>query len=457
MRSVRIGNAAGFWGDNLDAPRLLAQAGRLDYLTLEYLAELTLSILAHQRTKRPDAGFVTDVPLVVQSLLPQLSADQPMKIITNGGGMNPAACAQATAKVLQAAGLGQYRIATVSGDDLMPRLDELVRLGESFSHFDDERPLGALRERIASANAYLGAAGIVAALQQDAQIVLTGRIADAALVVGPAVFEFDWDWQDWHRLGAATVAGHLIECGAQVTGGMYSDWEPSIDLSHVGYPIAILEENGDSTITKPSGTGGVVSVGTVAEQLVYEIGDPRRYMTPDVIADFANVRLTQVSKDEVHVTGGTGTEAPSTYKVSLSYYDGFATSGSIVVTGQNAREKADCCARIVRDRVQSSGYRLDAYYWECLGSGGTLPGMEIWQGNGQEVVLRIAARDQRREAIDRLTRELAPLVTSGPPGVTGYTESRARSRPVISYWPSVIHRDRIEPVVKVQTAEEWLA
>jgi len=456
-KSLRIGNAAGFWGDNLDAPRQLAEHGKLDYLTLEYLAELTLSILAHQRTKNPASGFVTDLVDVIQAIAPQLAGDSPLKLVTNGGGMNPVGCAKAVSQGLVDNELAQVRVAAVAGDDLLPRLDELIAGGESFSHFDRGEALGNLRDHIVSANVYLGAEGISSALGEEAQIVLTGRVADAALVVGPAMHEFGWSWNDWTRLGGATVAGHLIECGAQVTGGMYSDWTPSIDLGTIGYPIAELRDDGTSVISKPPGTGGEVSVGTVSEQLVYEIGDPRQYFTPDVVADFSEVRLTQQADNEVLVEGGTGTAAPETLKVSIAYRDGFTTSGSIVVVGRGAKEKAQAAAEAIRERMKTAGYELDRFEYECLGTGETLPGMNLWRQASQEVVLRIAARDSRREAIDRLCREIAPLVTSGPPGVTGYTGSRIRSRPVLAYWPTRIPRELVAPSVEVRTAKEWLS
>jgi hypothetical protein len=454
-RSIRIGNGAGFWGDSLDAPRLLAEHGRLDYLTLEYLAELTLSILAHQRAKNSELGYVTDLVEVVNEISPRLAGGKYLKLITNGGGMNPLGCARAVSQVLVANGSPAIRVAVVTGDDLLPRLDRLAADGVRFAHLDSGEPLGLLRDRVVSANAYLGAEGIVAALAENAQIVLTGRVADASLVVGPAVFEFGWSWDDWTRLGAATVAGHLIECGAQATGGMYSDWTPEVDLGAIGYPIVELREDGTSVIGKPAGTGGEVSVGTVSEQLVYEIGDPRRYFTPDVVADFSHVRMTQQARDEVLVEGGTGTAAPATLKVSMAYQDGFATSGMIVVAGPGAEKKARVAAEAIRSRMGAAGYHLDGFEYECLGAGDTLPGMQLWHADSCEIVLRIAGRDSRRQAIDRLARELVPLVTSGPPGVTGYTDSRSRSRPVFAHWPTTIPRGLVVPSVKVCTALEW--
>lgn len=455
--SLRIGNGAGFWGDNLDAPSQLAQLGELDYLTLEYLAELTLSILAYQRSKNPDRGYVTDVPTVVESITPQLVGNRPLKLVTNGGGVNPHGCAIATSKILVNHGLADLRVAVVAGDDLLPNLDALIAAGESFDHFENHKPLGNVRDQLACANAYLGAAGVARALEQDAQIILTGRVADAALVVGPAVYELQWSWDDWRRLGAATVVGHLIECGAQATGGMYSDWEAGIELGKIGYPIAELREDGSAIISKPPGTGGQVSIGTLSEQLVYEIGDPQRYLTPDVTANFANVRLEELGRDQVLVEGGDGSAAPQTLKVSMAYYDGFAASSDIVVSGLGAQAKARAAAEAVRSRIQTAGFVLEHFEYECLGAGATLPGNDFEKNAVREVVLRIHARDSRREALERFTREIAPLVTSGPPGVTGYTGARSRVRPALAYWPTTISRQSVQPTVEVRTAKEWLS
>lgn len=457
-QALRIGNAAGFWGDNTDAPRRLAETAELDYLTLEYLAELTLSILAHLKSRNPDAGYVTECPNVVRSLVPAFKANPKLKLVTNGGGMNPAACAKAVAAVLAEEGLGDIRVAACSGDDVAANLSEHMAAGERFTHFETGEDLiadGNPQVNIASANAYLGAAGIVKALEAGAQIVLTGRIADASLVTGPAIHEFGWAWDDWEKLGGATVAGHLIECGAQSTGGIYSQWSEQLDLANIGYPIAELRADGTSVITKPAGTGGCVNVQTVAEQLVYEIGDPARYMTPDVVADFTNVTLQQQGNDRVFVAGGTGTAAPETYKVSMAYKDGYAGSGMIVVAGRDAVAKAKQSGELVRQRVREAGFELAHYNYELLGAGGSLNGMNLGSGDPWEVVLRVAARDPNRAAIDRMLRELAPLVTSGPPGITGYTGARSKSHPVLAYWPSTVHRDRMQHNVQVHSARDW--
>jgi hypothetical protein len=452
---IRVGNGAGFWGDNLDAPRLLAERGALDYLTLEYLAELTLSILAHQRSRNPQAGFVADFLIVLESLVPVLQAQRKLKIVTNAGGMAPAQCAAGAAAILARAGLGSVRVAAVSGDDLLPRLDHLLAAGESFTNLDTGQPFGEVRSKIASANSYLGAEGIVAALGQGARIVITGRVADASLTVGPAIHEFGWKWDDWNRLAAATVAGHLIECGAQVTGGMFSGWTPDISLDNLGYPIAVISDSGQFSITKPQGTGGLVSVETVSEQLVYEIGDPRHYLTPDVDADFSQVRLVQSEPNTVEVRGAMGIPAPPRLKVSMAYHDGYTAAGTLVVCGDQAVAKARACGELILSRLKAAGVALQRTHIECLGTGDTLTGVWRRDDDALEVVLRVCVHDASREAVERFVREFSPLVGSGPPGVTGYTGPRAKPYPVFAYWPTTVARERVAPVVEVRDAAAW--
>ena len=459
MKTIRIGNGAGFWGDNLDAPRKLAESGQIDYLTLEYLAELTMSILAHLRSRDPNAGYVTDVPTVLASCVPALKAQPGLKIVTNGGGMNPSACAKRCAEVLREAGLSECRIAAVSGDDLLPRIDELMAAGETFENFDTGAAFGETRPKIVSANAYLGAEGIVRALQGAARIIVTGRVADASLTVGPVLHEFGAGFDNIPLLSAATVAGHLIECGAQATGGMYAPWTTAIPLANVGYPIAEICEDGSLAVTKPSGSDGLVSTATVAEQLIYEIGDPEHYLTPDLDADFSQVTLTQDGPDRVRVANASGHPAPPRLKVSMAYQDGWMINGMLTVCGPNATANARAAGRMILDRVAAAGYQLARTNIECLGAGDSMPGVRL-PGPGcepWEVVLRVTAHDPRREALDRLAREFAPLVTSGPPGVTGYATARPEPRRVLAYWPTTIDRRHVPPQVVVRTAQEWLA
>lgn len=456
MESIRVGNGAGFWGDNLDAPRRLCEGGGLDYLTLEYLAELTMSILAHQKSRDPSAGWVTDFGDVIGDVVPSLQNQPGLKIVTNAGGMNPHGCAAAIARRIGEKGLAGVAIGTVRGDDLFPRLDELSRAGESFAHFETGEAIDAIRNRIVSANAYLGAAGIVEALDRGARIVITGRVADASLTLGPAIHEFGWNWNDWNRLAAATVAGHLIECGAQCTGGMFSAWQPEIKLAEVGYPIAEIGDDGRFAITKPAGSGGRISVETVAEQLVYEIGDPAHYLTPDVDTDFSHVRLLEAETDRVEVSGARGAAPPETLKVSIAYQDGFMTSATLVLCGPNAVQIARTSGTIILDRLAQAGIKPARTNVEVLGAGDSMPGVPLsGQAHPWDVVLRVSAADPSRSVLDRFVREFAPLVTAGPPGVTGYTGGRAQPRPVLAYWPTTVSRTRVKPQVDVRTADDW--
>ncbi|HKI36094.1 MAG TPA: acyclic terpene utilization AtuA family protein [Gemmataceae bacterium] len=436
MKRVRVGNGCGFWGDNLDAPILLAEGGRLDYLTLEYLAELTMSILAHQKQRDPQAGFATDFLDVLERLGPILKAQPGLKVITNAGGMNPSSCAAKARALLDKAGLPDRKIGIVSGDDLMPRIDTLLAKGHPLNNLDTDEPLSSVRSRLVSANAYLGARPIVEALKQGASIVITGRVADASLTLAPAVHELGWNWDDWDRLCAGTVAGHLIECGAQATGGLWCNWREAPDLWNVGYPIAEIEEDGTLRITKPERSGGAVNIETVSEQLLYEVGDPASYLTPDVVADFTTVSLREVGRDVVQIEGARGKPATDSYKVSCAYRDGWTASGTLLIYGQDVPAKAWRCGEMVLDRLRRAGVELQHSNIEVLGTGDS-------PGGAAEVVLRLSVRDQRRGAVERFTKELAPLVTSGPPGVTGYTTGRPPVREVFAYWPALIAKDAV--------------
>jgi hypothetical protein len=456
MQSIRIGNGAGFWGDNLDAPRRLCEGAPIDYLTLEYLAELTMSILAHQKSRDPAAGWVTDFGIVLRDLLPALRTQPGLKIVTNAGGMNPQGCAAAVSRILVEAGLSDVAIGIVTGDDLLPRLDELSRAGETFAHFETGESIDAVRNRIVSANAYLGAAGIVEALAVGARIVITGRVADASLTVGPAVHEFGWSFRDWQRLAQTTVAGHLIECGGQCTGGMYSGWTPDIRLADIGYPIAEIAEDGNFVITKPKKTGGRVDVETVSEQLLYEIGDPAHYLTPDIDTDFTQVRMTQDGPDRVIVQGARGTSAPEKLKVSIAYQDGYLVSSTLVICGPRAVETARSAGETILEKLRMAGVMPARTNVEVLGGGDTAPGLPGERGNPWEVVLRVSAADPSRSVLQRFTCEFAPLVTAGHPGVTGYIGGRNKLRPVLAYWPTTVSRSHVQPQATVRSAREWI-
>src|SRR5260370_24478224 len=409
---IRIGNGCGCWGDNADAPILLAKEGRLDCLTLEYLAELTMSILALQKQRDPQAGFAGDFLDVLERLVPVLQSQPKLKIITNAGGMNPRACSPKARAILAKGGLANKVVATVSGDDLLPRLDQLLTEGNRLTNMDTGQDLTSICERVVSANAYLGAWGAVEALRQGADIGSTGRIGDASLTVAPAVHEFGWGWQDWNRLAAAPVAGHLIECGAEVSGGLWCNWKDAADLANVGYPIADINADGSFLITKPENTGGAVNRETVAEQLLYEVGDPAAYLTPDVIADFTSISLTETGQDMVRIDNAHGLPATDFYKVSIAYRDGFMASGTLVIAGPQALEKTRLAGQVILDRLQRTGYELERSNIECLGSGDCVPGVLFPAANPPEAVLRASVHDLRKAALERFAKDIAPLVPS---------------------------------------------
>ncbi len=449
MKTIRIGNGCGFWGDNIDAPILLAEQGRLDYLTLEYLAELSMSILAIQKQRDPKTGFPGDLLSALKRLTPILKSQPGLKIVTNGGGMNALGCAEQARAILDAAGLADRKIGVVQGDDLLPELDELMAQGHPFQNMDTGQPLSTVRDRVVSVNAYLGAGPIVAALAAGCSIVITGRVADASLTVAPAVHEFGWDWNEWDHLSAATVAGHLIECGAQVTGGLWCNWMNAPDLGNVGYPIVEIGPDGTFEITKPNNTGGAVNRETVSEQLLYEVGDPAAYLTPDVVADFTQVSLEEIAADRVRVTTKTGKPATDSYKVSIAYRDGFAASGTLLIFGPNSIAKAKKSGAMLLERLARAGSAPEFSNVECLGGGDCVPGVIPATSDPPEVVLRVSVRDSRRAVVERFTKEIAALVTSGLPGTTGYTGGRPQVREVFAYWPALVAKTAVTPTWSV--------
>jgi hypothetical protein len=454
---LRVGNGAGFWGDNVDAPVLLARDGRIDVLTLEYLAELTMAILSHLRSKDPTAGYVTDFPELVERLVPILRQDERLRIVTNAGGLNPTACAARSAELLTAAGLGDVAIGVVSRDDVLDRIARWNDDGLDLSHLETGAPLSTVIARLVAANVYLGGRPIAEAIESGSRIVLTGRVADASLTLGPAAAHFGWGWDEWAKLAGASVAGHLIECGAQATGGLWSGWKELPDFAGIGYPIAELDSEGSCVITKPEGTGGRVSRETVTEQLLYEIDDPARYRTPDVDVDFTALALEDLGADRVAVRGAVGRPPSDKLKLVGVYRDGWTASGMLAVVGHDAESKARAAGALVLERVRRSGVSLAHTLVECLGAGDVAPGVVRPTAPPFEVVLRVSVRDPSRAAVERFCRELAPLVTAGPPGIAGYAVGRPSPRPAFGYWPALVPRALAEAQtsVQVRTAADW--
>ncbi len=449
-----IANGQGFWGDSILGPVRLVREGPLDYLTLDYLAEVTLSIMQKQRARNPAAGYATDFVRLVERILPQV-VERGIKIVANAGGVNPHACKDALLAVAKRHGLAGVRIAVVEGDDVLDRLDELLAAGEPLSNMDTGAPLVSVRDRVSSANVYLGAFPIAEALDQGAQIVLTGRGTDPGLVLGPMIHEFGWRPDQHDLLAAGTVAGHIVECGAQCTGGNYTDWRSVPDMARIGYPIVEARPDGTFGITKHAGTGGLVTTDTVRHQLVYEMGDPRRYLGPDCVADFTSVRLEQDGAERVRVHGVRGAPPTPTYKVSISYQDGWKASGQLTIAGPDALEKARLCARVVWERLALDGYeyapeeRLEEY----VGANVCHAGIDSAERDDpSEVVLRMGVKGPDRERVDRFGLELVPLVTSGPPGVTGFAGGRPKATEIVGFWPALVGKQRIVPRVSVFTS-----
>lgn len=454
--TVRIGNAQAFWGDRSDAAaELLAREPGLDYLTLDYLAEVSMSILAAQREREPGAGFARDFVDVVGSLGPYWNSGGRCRLITNAGGLDPHACAQACAQVLDEAVARPMTIAIVSGDDVLSILHDASRKPRSatstelYRNLDSGAPLGEVADRLVTANAYLGAEPLARGLEAGADLVITGRVADPSLTVAACLAHFGWSGDDWHALAGATIAGHLIECGTQVTGGIFTDWLDLPDPAHIGFPIVEVSADGSCVVTKSAGTGGAVNTATVREQLLYEIGDPACYRSPDATVSFLALRVEDLGNNRVRVSGAQGGPAPPSLKLSATWRDGYWAAGTLTVIGRGAVAKARRCGEIVLARVREAGYELRETVIECIG------GCECGSANDptqvEQTVLRVAASSDSRAAVERFSRELMPLITAGPPGVTGYAEGRPRVRPLFRYWPCLIDRTAVTPRVETIT------
>ena len=440
-RVVRIGCGASSWGDDVGEPRELLSRTHVDYLILDYLAEVTMSIMRRQMDRDPKAGYASDFVTVVRDILPLL-AERGTKVVTNAGGLNPLACGEAILALVKAAGLeDRIRVAIVDGDDLLPELDRLAAT-EPMPSLDDGRPLSAIRDRVMSANAYLGARPIRAALDQGAAIVVTGRCVDVALTLGPLLYEFDWRDDDWDRVAAGVVAGHLLECGPQATGGNYHGWQDTPGLEHVGYPIVEVDRDGVIVLTKAPGTGGVVNRGTATEQLLHEIFDPKAFLSPDVTVDWTTILLEDLGGDRVRVSGMRGAPPPPTLRVSITYRDGWKAVLMWPYTWPDARAKAAAAIRKIEHTVARLGLRLSDTRADVFGAGALhgprLAAAGIDCGEPAEVLVRFAARGEFREDIERLAAQQAPM-HKGPPGLAGHVAGgRGQVTPIYSHWATLV-------------------
>jgi hypothetical protein len=443
MKVVRVGGGQGFWGDDPDAPRRLVEGGPIDYLMLDYLAEVTMSILQKQKERDPSAGYARDFIGAVESVLPAIT-ERGLRVVANAGGVNPRGCADALRP--RAPGV---KIGVVTGDDLLGRIDELVGQGHALANMDTGEPLSTVRDRVLSANAYIGSGPIVEALGKGAQIVVTGRSTDTALTMAPLRHEFGWSATDYDKLAAGIVAGHIIECGAQCSGGncLYH-WREIPDLANVGYPIVEGSADGTFVVTKHPGTGGRVSTHTVTEQLVYEMGDPRSYITPDVIADFTTIRLEQAGPDRVRVSGIKGAPATDKLKVSIAYRAGFKAVGTLVYVWPDALEKARLADCVLRERLDRLGLKFEKILTEFVGVSAA-HGPLTPPTDAPEVQLRIGVRSERKSDVEGFSRQIAPLVLNGPPSVTGFAGGRPKVEEIVAYWPALIDKRVVTPTVTI--------
>ena len=449
--TIRIASGQGFWGDLPDAPVRQVEDGPIDYLMLDYLAEVTMSIMQKQHSLEPTAGYAKDFVLLMRQILPAC-VERNIKVTANAGGVNVEGCARAVQEVARELGLsGKFRLGIVTGDDIMPRLDELLGRGIELRNMDTDEPLAQVRDRIQSANAYLGAWPMVEALNRGAQIVITGRATDTGLTLAPMIHEFGWAPDAWNRLAAGTIAGHIIECGAQASGGncLY-EWSSVPNLANVGFPIVEAAPDGTFVITKHQRTGGWVIIPAIKEQLVYEMGDPREYLTPDCVADFTTVRLEYEGRDRVRVFGIEGRPATEFLKVSISYSAGYKAVGTLVYAWPDAYAKAKAADRILRTRLERLGLKFDQILTEFVGVNATHgPLAREPAGELPEVQLRVAVRGSDRAAVERFTREIAPLILTGPPTVTGFAGGRPKVEEIVAYWPALIPKTEITPLVEI--------
>ena len=453
---IKIASGQGFWGDLIDAPYHQVIKGDIDYLVMDYLAEVTMSILQKQKNKNPDLGYAKDIPDLMKRILP-ICVDKKIKVITNGGGVNPKACAKAVIDVAKSLNIKDLKVAVVDGDDILQLVDNFVSQGAPLKNMESGEPIETVKSDLLSANVYFGAFPIVEALKLGADIVITGRTTDTGLTLAPMIYEFNWSENDFDKLAAGTVAGHILECGAQASGGNFlGDWESIPNMAEIGFPIAEAYPDGEVIITKHASLGGWVIVETVSEQLLYEIGDPKNYITPDCVADFTSIKIKQVGKDRVRVYDVKGTEPTKFYKVSASYKKGFSATGSLTYSWPKALTKAKAADQILRTRLQNLNLKFDEISSEFVGFNachGPLA-KEINEDDINEITLRFGVRSDDYSAVERFGREIAPLILTGPPSVTGFAGGRPKPSEVVAFWPALIPKILVQPKITLFKSDE---
>ncbi len=435
MKSIRIGNAGGYWGDDPDALKNQVLGGELDFITIDYLAEITMSIMNKQKLRDPDLGYAKDFIKHLDPVFEEV-VRRGIKIITNAGGVNPVSLAKELNSLAESKGLKGVKIAVVEGDNILDSIDELSEKGIDFSNMETGEAYDLIKGKVLSANLYFGAAPVVEALRQGADIVITGRVTDTGITLAPMIYSFNWDTKDYDKLAAGIVAGHILECGAQSTGGNFTDWEKVPSFDKIGYPIAEVYEDGTFVVTKHHSLDGMVTVDTVREQLVYEMGDPKNYITPDVIADFSTIKLEDAGENRVKVSGVKGYPPTDLLKVSISYQDGYKASGAIIISAPDARKKAEKFAEIFWKRV---GIDYEDKLTEFVGLNACHRHLAHLD-EANEILLRFGVRDHDKSKFERFRRKLPALILSGPSAVA-VTGGAPQVQNVVSYWPALVPQD----------------
>ncbi len=470
--TVRVAGGQGFWGDLLTAPVDQVRKGPIDYLMLDYLAEVTMSILQKQRSRDPNAGYARDFVALMREILPDC-VEKNIKVLSNAGGVNVTGCATAIQEAARELGLGgKLKIGVLTGDDILGRLEEFAEKGIEITNMETGEPLSAIRDKVQSANVYLGAAGLVEALGKGAQIIVGGRLTDTGLTLAPLMHEFGWQFDNWDLVSAGTIAGHIIECGAQCSGGNCQyEWQSIPDMANIGFPIIEASPNGEFIVTKHDRTGGRVNVQSVKEQLLYEMGDPKSYITPDVVADFSSIHLEDAGKDRVRVFGIKGNPNTEFYKVSIAYSNGYKAVGTLVYSWPDAYEKAQAADKILRERLDRLGLKFETILTEFVGvnathghlalssppyeggvDGVSPDGVVLSLQDIPEVQLRFGVRGPNKPDVERFTKELAPLILTGPPAVTGFAGGRPKVEEIMAYFPALIPKNLIETTVEIVEA-----
>lgn len=448
---IKIASGQGFWGDLIDAPFHQVTKGDVDYLVMDYLAEVTMSILQKQKNKNPELGYAKDIPELMKRILPIIK-DKNIKVITNGGGVNPIACANAVLEVAKNLSINNLKIGVVLGDNIKDDLETLFSNGATLNNMETGESIELVKDKILSANVYFGAFPIVEALQKGADIVITGRTTDTGLTLAPMIYEFGWKQNEYDLLSAGTVAGHILECGAQSSGGNFlGDWQSIPNMAEIGFPIAEAYPNGDVIITKHSNTGGRVSFETVAEQLLYEIGDPTSYITPDCVADFTSIKLEDLGNDRVKVYDVKGFPETEFYKVSCSYADGYSAISTLTYSWPQALAKAKAADEILRKRLANLLLQFDEIRTEFVGYNSTHGplAVQLDEDNINEIMLRVGVRSHDYKSVERFGKEIAPLILTGPPAVTGFAGGRPKPSEVVAYWPALISKKLVNPNVEI--------